>query len=71
MAVVQAELLETIKMEDSKSVKAELLETIKTEEPLEKHSKKRSRRGVNYDESSDQDICHDLRMMFWILVGSL
>ena len=38
---------------------AKPLETIRMEEPIEKDSKKRSRRGVNYDESSDQDICHD------------
>jgi len=39
-------------------VKAKPLETLSMEDSSEK-SRKRSRRGVNYDESSDQDICHD------------
>jgi len=40
-------------------VEAKPLEIVKMEETLESNSKKRSRRGINYDESSDQDICHD------------
>lgn len=41
-------------------VKAKPLETLNMEDSRGKCPRKRTRRsGVNYDESSDQDICHD------------